>query len=120
MAGQRSGRAGGLAGAALREPLSVQGREGAANDARDDWLRDYALASQRMDSARTFLLVQQGHILGYFSLTMGSVLRSDAPRQLVRGLPAYPIGVALLARLAVDLHHQGGASVVSCLLKRCA
>lgn len=77
------------------------------NDALDAWLRDHALASQRMDSARTFVLIQQGHVVGYFSLTMGSVLRSDAPRRLVRGLPAYPVGVALLARLAVDARHQG-------------
>lgn len=73
----------------------------------DGWLRNHALASQRMDSARTFVLIQQGDVVGYFSLTMGSVLRSDAPRQLVRGMPAYPVGVALLARLAVDAGHQG-------------
>lgn len=60
-----------------------------------------------MDSARTFVLIQQMQMLGYFSLTMGSVLRSDAPKTLVRGLPAHPIGVALLARLAVDARHQG-------------
>lgn len=76
-------------------------------DALDGWFRSHALASQRMDSARTFVLIQQEHVVGYFSLTMGSVLRSTAPRQLVRGLPAYPVGVALLARLAVDARHQG-------------
>ena len=76
-------------------------------DALDGWLRNHALASQRMDSARTFVLIQQEDVVGYFSLTMGSVLRSDAPRQLVRGLPAYPVGVALLARLAVNARHQG-------------
>lgn len=76
--------------------------------ALDGWLRAHALASQRMDSARTFVLIEQGAVVGYFSLTMGSVLRSDAPRQLVCGLPAYPVGVALLARLAVDADHQGG------------
>lgn len=78
------------------------------NDALDAWLRDHALAYQRMDSARTFVLVEQGHIVvGYFSLTMGSVLRADPPQRLVCGLPAYPVGVVLLARLAVDASHQG-------------
>jgi predicted N-acetyltransferase YhbS len=38
---------------------------------------------------------------------MGSVLRADAPAKLVRGLPAYPIGMVLLARLAVDASEQG-------------
>lgn len=46
-------------------------------------------------------------VLGYFNLTMGSVLRQDAPHKLVRGLPAYPIGMVLLARLAVDRREQG-------------
>jgi GNAT superfamily N-acetyltransferase len=95
-----------------------------AQDALDAWLRNHALAAQRMDSARTFVLIQQEHVVGYFSLTMGSVLRSDAPAQLVRGLPAYPIGVALLARLAVDAGHQreglGGLLLAEALRKAVA
>lgn len=78
-------------------------------DALDGWLRRHALAAQQMDSARTFVLIRQKAVVGYFSLTMGSVLRSDPPRRLVRGLPAYPVGVVLLARLAVDAgHHDRG------------
>jgi predicted N-acetyltransferase YhbS len=46
-------------------------------------------------------------VVGYFSLTMGSVLRQDAPAKLVRGLPAYPVGMVLVARLAVDRREQG-------------
>src|SRR5438093_4345112 len=38
---------------------------------------------------------------------MGSVLRADAPAKLVHGLPAYPVGMVLLARLAVDRREQG-------------
>lgn len=73
----------------------------------DGWLQRHALAAQQMDSARTFLLMQEDRVVGYFSLTMGSVLRSDAPAKLVRGLPAYPVGMVLLARLAVDRNEQG-------------
>lgn len=76
-------------------------------DALDAWLRRHAWAAQQMDSARTFVLIRQEEVVGYFSLTMGSVLRSDPPRQLVHGLPAYPVGVVLLARLAVDAGHHG-------------
>lgn len=78
------------------------------NDGLDFWLAEHALASQRMDSARTFVLVDDAGVVGYFSLTMGSVRRAEAPQKLVRGLPAYPVGVALLARLAVHTDHQGG------------
>lgn len=60
-----------------------------------------------MDSARTFVFADQHHVVGYFSLTMGSVLRADAPPRLVRGLPAYPVGVVLLARLAIEERRQG-------------
>ena len=73
----------------------------------DGWLYRHALTAQQMDSARTFLLTRQGRILGYFSLTMGSVLRAQAPSKLVRGMPSYPVGMVLLARLAVDRPEQG-------------
>lgn len=81
-------------------------------DELDSWLRRHALAAQQMDTARTFLLVRasagaSGLVAGYFSLTMGSVLRAEAPAKLVRGLPAYPVGMVLLARLAVDRSEQG-------------
>ena len=66
----------------------------------DSWLKRHALAARRTDTARTFLLVDGVGVVGYLSLTMGSVLRADAPRKLVRGLPSYPVGMVLLARLA--------------------
>jgi GNAT superfamily N-acetyltransferase len=73
----------------------------------DTWLKQHALAAQEMGSARTFVLVRAGQLIGYFSLTMGSVRRVDAPAKLVRGLPSYPVGMVLLARLAVDRGAQG-------------
>jgi GNAT superfamily N-acetyltransferase len=96
------------------EPLRLERFEGqhdvssfaSGNAALDGWLHRHALAAQQMDSARTFVLTRQGRILGYFSLTMGSVLRADAPAKLVRGLPGYPVGMVLLARLAVDRSEQ--------------
>ena len=77
------------------------------NDALDGWLRRHALAAQQMDSARTFVVTRGDRVVGYFSLTTGSVLRANAPTKLVRGLPAYPVGMVLLARLAVDRREQG-------------
>jgi ribosomal protein S18 acetylase RimI-like enzyme len=73
----------------------------------DSWLKSHALAAQQMDSARTFLLIDSGKVVGYFSLTMGSLLMEEAPKKLVRGLPAYPVGMVVLARLAVDRSYQG-------------
>ncbi len=73
----------------------------------DRWLGRHALAAQEMDTARTFLLIRGRRVVGYFSLTMGSVLREKAPARLVRGIPGYPVGMVLLARLAVDRRHHG-------------
>jgi len=80
---------------------------GCGVDEFDAWLARHALAAQQMDSARTFVVVRAGLVVAYTSLTMGSVRRSDAPARLVRGLPAYPVGMVLIARLAVDRAEQG-------------
>lgn len=77
------------------------------NEVLDGWLRRHALVAQRMDSARTFVATRSGRVVGYFSLTMGSVLRAEAPAKLVRRMPAHPIGMVLLARLAVNQSQQG-------------
>jgi len=77
------------------------------NGVLDEWLRRHALAAQHMDSARTFVATRTGRIVGYFSLGMGSVLRAEAPAKLARGMPAYPVGMVLPARLAVDRPEQG-------------
>jgi GNAT superfamily N-acetyltransferase len=77
------------------------------NDELDGWLRRHALTAQQVDSARTFVIIRDNRVVGYFSLTMGSVLRADAPAKLVRGLPGYPVGTVLLARLAVHRREQG-------------
>lgn len=46
-------------------------------------------------------------MLGYFSLTMGSVRREKAPGRLLRGMPRHPVGIVLLARLTVARSEQG-------------
>jgi GNAT superfamily N-acetyltransferase len=76
-------------------------------DELDRWIRRHGLAAQDMDSARTFVLVGEDGVIGYFSLTKGSVRRADAPTRLVRAMPAYPVGMVLLARLAVNRLYQG-------------
>lgn len=76
-------------------------------DELDAWLKRHGLAAQQMDSARTFVVVRDDRVVGYASLTMGSVRRSDAPTRLVRGMPGYPVGMVLVARLAIDRAEQG-------------
>lgn len=91
------------------------------NAALDRWLHVHALASQQMDVARTFVLVEGARVVGYFSLTMGAVRRAEAPPALVHGLPGYPVGMVLLARLALDAREHGrglGALLLSEALRK--
>ena len=60
------------------------------NEDLNGWLRRHALAAQQMDSARTFVATRAGHVVGYFSLTMGSVLRQDAASQARAGSAGLP------------------------------
>lgn len=88
----------------------------------DSWLYAHALDSERRDIARTFVVCRGNRrVVGYYSLTIGSVRMADAPRKLVRGLPGYPIGMVLLARLAIDRKEQGtglGAELLADALRR--
>jgi predicted N-acetyltransferase YhbS len=77
------------------------------NDQLTSWLIRHALASQRADLARTYLAMEEGQVIGYVSLTTGSVRRDDSPKRYARGMPAHPIPTILIARLAVDHRHQG-------------
>jgi GNAT superfamily N-acetyltransferase len=71
------------------------------------WLRRYARMADAAGTARTYVLADDERVLGYYALTPGAVNRRDLPERHARGMPAHPIGVILLARLAVDRSLQG-------------
>ncbi len=77
-----------------------------ANEQLNGWLADHALAGQRADLARTYLAVAGDAVVGYVSLTTGSIRREEAPRRYARGMPRHPLPTILIARLAVDRRHQ--------------
>jgi len=72
----------------------------------DDWLRRRARANQAGGATRTFILCDDGRVVGYYALASGSIATSDATGRLRRTMPE-PIPVAVLARLAIDRSHQG-------------
>src|SRR5579863_1175457 len=54
------------------------------------------------------LLLRDGTIAGYYTLSSTSVQLAELPAHTVRKLPRYPLVPAtLLGRLAVDRRHQG-------------
>ena len=71
------------------------------------WLQRFALLNQRKDSAQTFVVHRRNRVVGYYSLTAGSVRPEEATARTAKGLARHPIGVILLARLAVDKSDQG-------------
>lgn len=77
------------------------------NHELNTWLQRHALASHKADLARTYLALDANTVAGYVSMTTGSVRPEDAPKRLARGMPRYPIGTILIARLAVDHRYQG-------------
>ena len=48
-----------------------------------------------------------GRVVGYYSVSAGSVCKEESPARIAKGLAKHPIGVILLARLAVDLGEHG-------------
>jgi GNAT superfamily N-acetyltransferase len=107
------------------EPLSKGhdlGRFDCGNDALNLWLRRFALVNVRNDAARVYVAHRRDQVVvGYHALTAGSVNRADAPERIGHGLAGHPIGVVVLARLAVDRACQGkglGATLLQDALLR--
>ena len=73
----------------------------------NQFLQRYALANQTNGSARTFVTLAKGQVLGYHSLAAASVEHAAAPARVSKGLARHPIPMLLLARLAVDVRAQG-------------
>lgn len=72
----------------------------------DEWLKKFALVNQRSGMATVFVTLFDGKVAGYYALATGGVERADAPDRITHGVPAHPIPVVLLARLAVDSSAQ--------------
>ena len=73
------------------------------------WLHRYARQSVAVGTTRVFV-VTEGDSLGvvaYYGWCMAQLHSSDAPPRLRKGGGRYPQPVALLARLGVDVHHEG-------------
>ncbi|MDM7457227.1 MAG: GNAT family N-acetyltransferase [Tepidimonas sp.] len=93
------------------EPLAAQHRlEGfdCGKPALNDWLLRHARQAQGGGSAKTFVAAEDdGHVAGYFSLTVSQVDTLEAPKRIRKGMGQYSLTVVILARLAVTVADQG-------------
>lgn len=77
------------------------------HESLNDWLKRFALTNQNNESARTYVVHRNGSVVGYYSISAGSVSTAEAPARISKGLARHPIPVILLAKLAVDKDEKG-------------
>jgi predicted N-acetyltransferase YhbS len=75
--------------------------------ALNNYLKKFALQSQRSQSARTYVATRGECVVGYYTLAAASARREETPARVAKGLAAHPVPVLLLARLAVDASEKG-------------
>lgn len=74
-----------------------------------EWLRRYALQSASGGTTRVFVVTEQesDRVVAYYAWCMAQISAEAAPERLRKGAGRYPQPVALLARLGVDVEHEG-------------
>ena len=94
--------------------VRISGRHDTAHfecgsDTQSEWLRRFALQSDRMDSTRVWVitLTDSPRVVAYYALSAGSVELSNAPARIRKMMPRYPVPVVILTRLGVDRTEQG-------------
>ncbi len=74
--------------------------------ALNHFLQRYALVNQKANSAQTYVCCHGDVVVGFYSLTVGSVDPAATPSRVMKGLARHPVPVMILARLAVDKEQQ--------------
>ncbi len=94
--------------AAIRKLAAGDQTEGfdCGQPALNQFLQRYALVNQKSYSAQTYVCCQRGVVVGFYSLSVGSLQPQAAPPRVMQDMARHPVPVMLLARLAVDLAHQ--------------
>lgn len=76
-------------------------------EALNRFLQRHAQQAQGANSAQTYVACRGPQVLGYYSLTVGSVGHEEVPGRVRKAMPRHPIPVLILARLAVHRDSQG-------------
>jgi ribosomal protein S18 acetylase RimI-like enzyme len=73
------------------------------------FLQRHALGNDRAGLGRTFVAVEPGQtpVLGYFTISTGSIRFDAIPDHVKKRLPRYPIPTVHIGRLAVDTRFKG-------------
>ena len=92
----------------LLSPLHRVDRFDCGEAALNDYLVKFALQNQNAGAARIYVVSIDARVIGYYSLSAGSIEPATASQRLMKGLSArQPLPVVLLGRLAVDQPQHG-------------
>lgn len=88
-----------------------------------DWLRRHARQSSGVGTTRVLVVTpaDSSVVVAYYAWCMASISLADAPPRARKGAGRYPQPVALLARLGVDVAHEGhglGAGLLQDVIAR--
>jgi len=75
--------------------------------ALNDYIAKQAGQDEKRNVSRTFMLVEEGCLVGYYTLAASSISLDELPEAQKKNLPRYPIPAVLLSRLAVHKNQQG-------------
>ena len=87
----------------------------------NEFLLSYARQNDRKGLGKTFLLEEEGELLGFYTLSSAHIEFAHMLPRLKKAFPRYPIPAIRIARLAVAKSHQKkgiGASLLKASLKR--
>jgi hypothetical protein len=87
------------------------------------WLRHHARQAHAAGTTKVLVVRYAGSddVVAYYAWCMASIQVADAPARLRKGAGRYPQPIALLARLGVDLAHEGrglGAGLLADVIAR--
>lgn len=90
-----------------------------------DWLRYHARQANAVGTARVLVATRPdgATVVAFYAWCMAGINIRDAPARTRKGAGRYPQPVALLARLGVDLEHEGqglGAGLLQDVIARTA
>lgn len=73
----------------------------------DEYLKKYARGNHKKNLGKTFVLQEEGLVIGFYTISMASIEFSTVPENMRVSLPKYPIPVARIGRLAVHENSKG-------------
>ncbi|MCF8197470.1 MAG: GNAT family N-acetyltransferase [Sulfuritalea sp.] len=90
--------------------------------ALDEYLRRFARQHADANVSRSYVAVEGATVRGFYSLAMSAIRKENLPARHLNRFPNFPLPVARLARLAVEIRHQRqglGELLLADALQRC-